>query len=216
MLEILVCVESRIYRDGLELLLSRRPNVGCIVVCDNVRAIGNVSHEGRFDVILVDVSLGTVGFEPRVQISETYRMANGAPIIALGFDEADDEVLGLIEAGAAAFVSKGDSIDDLVEIIESVACGEPQLSPHMVRLMQERLTQLTCHRQDEARSLGKLSQRERHILDLVSQQLSNKQIARTLGLEVSTIKNHMHNIISKLGVKNRSEAAARVLTTSRA
>lgn len=208
MLDIMICVESRIYREGLELLLSRRPDVSRVRVFENRSAIGEGPGRRDCDVILVDVSLGTDGAVPSAQIGDAYTKANGVPIVALGFNEAECEVLDLIEAGAAAFVSKADSIDDLIRIIESAARGEARLSPHIVHLMQERLAQLSCNRRVETQGLNKLSPRERHILDLVGQRLSNKEIARTLGLEVSTIKNHVHNIIAKLGVKNRTQAAA--------
>lgn len=208
MLDIMICIESRIYREGLELLLSRRPDVSRVRVFDNRSAIGEGPGRRDCDVILVDVSLGIDGAVPSAQIGDAYTKANGVPIVALGFNEAECEVLDLIEAGAAAFVSKADSIDDLIQIVESAARGEARLSPQIVHLMQERLAQLNCNRRAGTQGLKKLSPRERHILDLVGQRLSNKEIARTLGLEVSTIKNHVHNIIAKLGVKNRTQAAA--------
>lgn len=208
MLDILICIESRIYREGLELLLSRRPDVGRVRIFDNRAAIAEATGRRDCDVILVDVSLGTDGTAPSAQIGDTYTKANGVPIVALGFNEAECEVLELIEAGAAAFVSKGDSIDDLIRIVECAARGEARLSPHIVHLMQERLAQLSCSRRSGTQNLQKLSPRERHILELVGQRLSNKEIARMLGLEVSTIKNHVHNIIAKLGVQNRTQAAA--------
>ena len=216
MLDVLLHIESRIYREGLALLLSRRSDIGRVVACGESASIREVCRDKPFDAILVDVSIGPNGGDPSSPIADAYREANGVPIVAFGFDaaDADSAVLSLIESGAAAYVSKDDSIDDLVDTIRSVSRGEPQLSPHMVRLMQERLAQLTCLRREEAQGLKKLSQRERHIVDLVGQRLSNKLIARSLGLEVSTIKNHIHNIIVKLGVKNRAEAAARVFTAA--
>lgn len=210
MLDILICIESRIYREGLELLLSRRPDVSKVRAFDSRSAIGEMSAKRACDVILVDVSLGADGAAPSAQIGDAYNNANGVPIVALGFNEAESEVLDLIEAGATAFVSKGDSIDDLIGIVESAARGEARLSPHIVHMMQERLARMSCDRRAGSQGLNKLSPRERHILDLVGQRLSNKEIARTLGLEVSTIKNHVHNIIAKLGVKNRTQAAAMV------
>lgn len=214
MFDVLLQIESRIYRDGLALLLSRRADIGKVAVCGEASSIRDASRDKRFDAIVVDVSIGADGTGRKGQISEAHREADGVPIVAFGYNEADSEVLALIEFGATAYVSKDNSIDDLVRTIEAVSRGEPQLSPHMVRLMQERLAQLTYRNLEEAQGLKKLSQREKHILNLVGQSLSNKHIARNLGLEVSTIKNHMHNIIVKLGVKNRSEAAALIFTAA--
>lgn len=208
MVNVLLLIESRIYREGLEFLLARRSDIGCAGTCSELQQLPHRLSERRVDIILVDIALGRDDLDARDKILAAYREAGGVPIVALGLGEDESEVLALLEAGAAAFVSKSHSIEDMAEIIISVAQGEAHLAPRMVRLMQERLAELNNARPPFAwPGLARLSQRERHILDLVGRRLSNKQIARELGLEVSTIKNHMHNIIVKLGVKNRVEAA---------
>ena len=135
-----------------------------------------------------------------------FREAQGRPVIALGLDGSDAEVLASVEAGAAAYVTSNDSIDDLIVVIQAAVNGELVCPPRIGRLLQERLVCLSDARL-RADRLNRLSQREQHVLSLLDDRMSNKQIARRLGLEVSTIKNHVHNIIVKLVVKNRVEAA---------
>lgn len=207
MFDLLLCVESRIYRDGLTALLTAACEIGRVTACAGVAQIEALLRAGPCDLILIDVAMAAGGGEPAATVTAAYRAASGRPVIALGLEESEEEVMSLIEAGAAAFVTKNESIDDLARVIAAAARGELLCPPRVARLMQERLALLTV-RQRRSIDLDKLSGREQHILDLVEQRMSNKQIARTLGLEVSTIKNHMHNIIVKLCVKNRGEAAA--------
>ena len=207
MSDLLLCIESRIYRDGLTALLTSTGGMGRVAACAGASQIEALLRAEPCDMVLVDVAMTAGGGDPAGTVTAAYRAAGGRPVIALGLEESDDEVLSFIEAGAAAFVAKNESIDDLVRVIAAAARGELLCPPRVARLMQERLALLNV-RQGRSADLGKLSGREQHILDLVEQRMSNKQIARTLGLEVSTIKNHMHNIIVKLSVKNRREAAA--------
>jgi len=206
-LNVLLCIENRIYREGLKSLLENEGMVGAVSLCSEPRQLASILEPSHCDLILIDVSLSRSVTDPVELVTMASRAARGLPLVALGLSESDDEVLAFIEAGAAAFVTKDSSVDDLLATISAASRGELHCAPRVVRLMQERLTDLSA---GHARSsgLGKLSQREHHILGLLNQRMSNKQIARMLGLEVSTIKNHVHNIIVKLSVKNRGEAAA--------
>lgn len=204
MLNVLLCIESCLYREGLRALLSRSDDILRLQACADPSEI-DASAEPAPDLVLIDVALGGTAAAARRAVIAAHRAAR-APVIALGLAQTDEEVLALMEAGAAAFITKEDSISDLVETMKAVARGETCCAPNVVRLMQQRLVKLSAGR-ERSYALSKLSHREHHILGLVEQRLSNKQIARTLGLEVSTIKNHVHNIIVKLSVKNRTEAA---------
>ena len=215
MFEVLLCIENRIYREGLKSILEESGRVGSARLCAQSQEISALLAESPCDLILIDVSLSRSVSDPVELVAAVSRAARGLPLVALGLSESDDEVLAFIEAGASAFVTKDGSIDDLLATIAAASLGELHCPPRVVRLMQERLTDLAA---GHARSSGldKLSQREHHILGLLRDRLSNKQIARMLGLEVSTIKNHVHNIIVKLCVKNRGEAAAMLGLTPRA
>lgn len=207
MYDVLLCIENRIYREGLKSILQASERVAAVHLCAEPREISHALAGARCDLVLVDVSSIGAAANPVELVAATSRAARGLPVVALGLSEGEDEVLDFIEAGAAAFVTREGSIDDLMATIGTAARGELHCPPRLARLMQERLTGLAT---GKARPtvLERLSQREHHILGLLRQRLSNKQIARMLGLEVSTIKNHVHNIIVKLSVKNRGEAAA--------
>jgi DNA-binding NarL/FixJ family response regulator len=207
MLDVVLCIKSCIYREGLRAMLSARGELCEIRTCLDLAELGGLLDASPRALILIDIALGTAAASSIASIADAFRVARGQPVIALGLEESDDEILALIEAGAAAFVTKNDSFEDLIATIDATARGELHCAPRIARLMQKRLADLGASRERRS-ELDKLSQREHHVLGLVGQRMSNKQIARTLGLEVSTIKNHVHNIIVKLRVKNRGEAAA--------
>ena len=207
MASVLLLVSNRIYREGLrQVLIDRREFTGVHACCD-IETLRTAARAARAAVVAVDIAPGKPEARNAAAIVAAREAAPGLPVIALGLDGGDEEVLASVEAGASGFVTKNDSLDDLVHAIRAAAAGEFRCRPRISRLMQERLTTLAVERNRSAQ-LDRLSQRERRILDLVSEDLSNKQIARQLGLEVSTIKNHVHNIIVKLSVTNRAQAAA--------
>lgn len=202
-----LCIRTRIYREGLARMLQAQPGLSVEATCACI------------DDLLVRCttsSLGVLIADPRSEqnthasldavhriISEVHADA----LIVLGCDDSDDEVVALLAAGASAYVSTSQSTDELLATVQAVTKGELLCSPRIARRLQERLA-ATSSRPDRSDRGDSLSHREMQILDLVKLGLSNKEIARQLRLEVSTIKNHMHNVLAKLGVRSRLDAVA--------
>jgi two-component system, NarL family, response regulator DevR len=116
---------------------------------------------------------------------------------------ADDEaVYAAIMAGAAGYVLKQVRGSDLIEGIRRVADGESLLDPSVTTRLLDRLR----HRGDED-ELGSLSEQERKILDLIAEGLTNRQIGERMFLAEKTVKNYVSNLLSKLGMSRRTEAA---------
>jgi len=132
----------------------------------------------------------------------------GPKVVALAVPEVEREVLACAEAGVAGYVTREGSVEDLVAAVESVARGEMVISPRMAATLLQRVATLALE-QSPAAIEARLTTREVEILDLIDQGLSNKEIARRLTIELSTVKNHVHNILEKLNVTRRGEAAAR-------
>mgnify|MGYP000878621384 FL=1 len=201
---LLLCIGVRIYREGLQKALSNHADVRFIRVCSGTSGLNSVAFD-EIDCVLVDVRAGQSGAGSS-GVRAAFAAARGRPVIALGLDGDDSALLASVEAGAAACVTADQSVEDLVAIIRAALRGELVCPPRIGRLLQEQLLRLS-RPEREAHRLTHLSSRERHILSLLTDCQSNKQIARRLGLEVSTIKNHVHNIIVKLNVHSRTEAA---------
>lgn len=199
---LLLCIENKIYCEGLKQALSERPDIRRVRACSVAEL--SLFPNGEREVVLIDVrSLRDASDQVRTAATRS----NGRPVVALGLDVDERSMVEAFESGAAACITSDQSIEDLVQSVQAVSGGELVCSPKVGRLMQERLSALSAAAR-EAERLERLSQREHHVLSLLKDHKSNKQIARELGLEVSTIKNHVHSILVKLNVQSRSEAAA--------
>jgi len=157
------------------------------------------------EVVLVDVGVGGPAFlETLKRFAETWAEIK---IVALGLEESERVILPIIEAGAAAYVLKEASVEELAEVIERVLRGEAVCSPQIASKMFSRLADLARDRRrvERLEALA-LTSRELEVLQLVADGYSNKEIASELFLSFHTVKNHVHNILEKLKVRHRSQA----------
>lgn len=201
---LLVVTGVRLYLDGLKLLLEAEPRIDVVgTAASELEALG-CTVRLRPDVVLLDMELpgasrilGAVVWEP-----------SAPKVIALGMEESDDGLVACIEAGACGWVPRDGSLEQLVARIHSAARGEMDCSPWMAGRLAERVARLAVQ-VDGRRSDPHLTAREREIVGLIEEGLSNKQIADRLSIELSTVKNHVHRILEKLNVSRRGEVAAR-------
>jgi DNA-binding NarL/FixJ family response regulator len=127
-------------------------------------------------------------------------------VVAFAVPETESDIIACAEAGVAACVTREASFGELVATIERVGSGESLCSPQVAAVLLRRVATLAAARSVEPASA--LTGREREILDLIDEGLSNKQIAQRLCIELPTVKNHVHNLLEKLDVQSRYEAAA--------
>jgi two-component system, NarL family, nitrate/nitrite response regulator NarL len=151
------------------------------------------------DLVLVDAGLRDV-------IPVLTRTAT-APVVVIGVGESDGDVLSCAEAGATGFVFRDAALPDLLATMESVTSGEMPCSPRIAASLIQRVATLAA--EHSTGSPADLTPREVEIVKLVDAGLSNKEIGRRLSIELSTVKNHVHSILEKLGAHRRGEAAAR-------
>lgn len=205
MIRVAIVADTRLYREGLAQVLGRDSRI--IVVATVARreeALASLPAV-QSDVVLVDMATPDSCSLVRAMLDRVPHTR----VIALGVAEDGDDVLGCAEAGVAGYVPREASIEDLVAVIESVARGEAICSPRVAASLLRRVAALASTH-GGALPLTHLTSREREIIRLIDDGLSNKEIARHLGIEVATVKNHVHNILDKLQVHRRGEAAARM------
>lgn len=205
MLSVLIVSEVRLYREGLAELLARE---GALHI------IGTAAHTADALTQACELAPAVVLLDHAVAESLTFsRLLNQVRpqilVVALGLPESDDAVLSFAEAGIAGYVARDGSVQDVVAAIESAARGELRCSPQLAGTILRRLAWRAAVGGDPAPQTA-LTSRETEIVRLIDQGLSNKEIAVRLGIEVATVKNHVHNLLEKLRVHRRAEAAARL------
>ena len=202
-ISILIVAEVRLYRDGLARSLDRRNGIRVVgAAVDLKHAVAQVREHTPDIVLFDDVPDGTSG------IRELVEAASDAKVIVLGVGEAEADVIAYAEAGVSGFVERESSLEDLIACIRSVANDDLLCSPRVAAILLQRVKALSSVNGGAPPPPLPLTLRQLEVLQLVDAGLSNKEIAQRLCLEVSTVKNHVHQILDKLQVQSRSEAAA--------
>jgi DNA-binding NarL/FixJ family response regulator len=157
------------------------------------------------DVALVSTSLGNPG---SLELVRRFNQAGtAAKVLMLGLTESEDKVLPYIQAGAAGYVLPEDSVNDLIARIRVAHEDRALISPKIAAALMTRLNEW-AHRVQEPEDSVDLTPRERQVLKLIQKGYTNQEIAEELVIEVGTVKNHVHNILRKLNVNSREDAAA--------
>jgi DNA-binding NarL/FixJ family response regulator len=159
-------------------------------------------------VVLLDASSGSA--PARVQALAA--AVPTATIVAVGIHDDEATLLELVEAGVAGYVTAEQPLEELIEALFAAASGELRCSPRVSAALARRVAALKAELPAE-RGERRLTRRQREIATLISEGLSNKQIARRLSIEQATVKNHVHNILSKLGVSHRDDVTAFIRTS---
>jgi two-component system nitrate/nitrite response regulator NarL len=200
---VFVIAEVRLYREGIALDLERRGRFSIVGTSDDVASCGGEILGAMADVVL----LCATEAEPSFAFRELVDHLRGIPVVALAVPDNPREALAWVEAGAAAFLTCEASLDDLAATVEHAACGEAILSPKMVGSLVRRLGALAQYSTDDpTHERRALTTREREVVHLIADGMSNREIARTLHIEVTTVKNHVHHVLEKLQVGRRSDA----------
>jgi DNA-binding NarL/FixJ family response regulator len=203
MIRVVIVGNVRVFREGLAQALHRE---GRLTVSGVEAALGDGLLAGiqdvQPDVLLLDMTAA----ESHATARRLVRSAPGVPVVAVGVPELEDALLACVETGVAGYVTREGSLADLVATVESAARGELLCSPEIAGSLLRRLVALAGARQPQPPSPAALTPRERQIARLLEQDLSNKEIAAHLHIEVATVKNHVHNLLEKLHVHRRTEA----------
>jgi two-component system nitrate/nitrite response regulator NarL len=201
-IRVFIVARVRLYRDGLAAILPRRDGVAVVGTAATWEAAAADVRVLDPDIVLLDMAVAG-GADV---ISEIVGGADGAKVVALAVPESDAEVIAYAEAGVSGFVTREQSVSDLVAAIESAARGQVACSPRVAAALLHHVTAMSHPAVPDSR----LTRRESEIATLLDQGLSNKEIAQRLCIERATVKNHVHNILEKLEVRSRFDVADRV------
>jgi two-component system nitrate/nitrite response regulator NarL len=205
-IRLLIVADVRLYREGLAAsLMSREQFVVTGACASRMEALAQIE---RLDVDVVVVDMASR--ESLELIADLRRLRAAARILAFAVEEVSSEILDCAEAGAAGYVTVDASIDELVAGIECVFRGELVCPPHIAATLFGHVAR-RAERSLRGAERRTLTSRERQVLHLIQDGYSNKEIAGELNISEPTVKNHVHNLLDKLQVTSRSQAAARTV-----
>jgi DNA-binding NarL/FixJ family response regulator len=203
---VLLVDDQSLFREGLRTLLSIHPGLAVVGEAANGEETLARVKTLQPHVILMDLRMPVMG-----GVETTRRLRASHPecrvIVLTTFDD-DEEVFEALRAGAIGYLLKDAPSEKLVEAIRAAACGQSFLQPSITAKVVAEFSRLSAAPGPRAPTLREpLSEREGEVLRQLAQGMSNKEIAATLRLAEGTVKNHMSNILGKLGVQDRTQAA---------
>lgn len=200
-IRVLVASHIRLYREGLERVLSEYPELTLVGNAGSASEALEQTQKLGTDVALLDMAMSGA-FSVAQELS---RGRGPGKIVALGMPEDEIQILSCARVGIAGYVTRDGSVEEVVTAIKAAARGEVHCSPKIAGSLFKRIGTMAS---DRSRRTGNdaLTARETQILKLVQEGMSNKMISRALGIELSTVKNHVHIILVKLGIHRRAEA----------
>ncbi len=203
MIEVCLVDDQTLVRQGIRSLLELSDSIRVVAEAgDGMQAVETIPRV-KPDVVLLDMRMpGMSGLDVLNALAQTNQLP---PTIILTTFDDDQLVLAGLKAGARGYLLKDVSLDQLVDAVKTVAAGGSLVAPVVTQRLLSGLERM----QNEFTSLDRpdpLTDRETEILRLMAGGYSNKEIANSLGVAEGTVKNHVSNILSKLGVRDRTRA----------
>lgn len=212
MIRVLLVDDQALFCEGLRTLLDLQPDIEVVGEANNGREAIECVARAAPDVVLMDMQMPVLDGVAATRDIRAHH-PNTQVIVLTTFDD-DEYVFEALRAGAVGYLLKDVASDRLAEAIRCAARGESFLQPSVAAKVVAEFTRLADAPHARARAnqalVEPLSDRELEILRLVATGASNKEIAATLVIAEGTVKNHVTNILGKLGVRDRTQAALKV------
>lgn len=198
-IRILIVEDQTLVRQGISIILDLEPGLHVAGEAGDGEAGVRMALDLRPDIVLMDVQMPELnGIEATEAICSVWPEAK---IVILTTFGRNDYVFQGVRAGARGFLLKDTPADDLIHTIRRIHAGEVFIQPEIAsRMLRELIA-------PQATPIEPLTEREREVLVLLAQGLSNREIAKKLVLAEGTVKNHVSNVLSKLQAENRTQAA---------
>lgn len=201
---IILVDDHEVVRIGLKTLIERHPEFEVVGEASSAQEAVEKTASLEPDVVVMDIRLpGVSGIDACEEIVKRFPQTK---VLMLTSYAEDEMLFSAIRAGASGYVLKQIGGDDLIRALESVGSGKGLLDPAVTQRVFQEVRRAV--REEEASAFANLSQQEKHVLQLVSEGRTNREIAKALFLGEGTVRNYVSSILSKLGVSNRAEAAA--------
>ncbi len=201
----LVIVDDHpLFREGVVTILGTEPDMEIVGQGDTAEEAIRLSGDLLPDVLILDINIPGGGLRAAQSIASAYPVIK---IVMLTGSPDEDNVLTALRAGAQAYVLKGVSARELVNVLRTVQAGEGYVTPTLAANLLMELTSNTTSERSQTDNLNELKEREHEILQLIAKGKTNKEIGFQLHLTEKTIKHYVTNILQKLQVHTRVQAA---------
>src|ERR671923_704747 len=201
---VLIVDDHDLFRAGLRQLLEEQERVHVVGEASGGAQAVQLVSESAPDVVVMDLNMpGMTGVEATRQIST---LAPLTRVVVLTISDQDSDVMNAILAGACGYLMKDSSIQDLMQGIRAAAVGESLISPHIAAKVLQRIRAASVEAGGSV-PRTELSERETEVLRLIANGKDNAEIAQELHISPKTVKNHISNILMKLQIENRIQAA---------
>jgi len=199
--------DNRLLREGLAGLIREQPGFTILAASADIDEALQTVREAKPSVVLLDFSLEN---QDSLRVTGTVHLeVPEAKVIVMGLLPAQEDIADFVTAGASGFIMKDASFEQFLATIRAVAAGEQVLPGELTSSLFTQIAQIAV-RKGKPRLLEEvgLTERERQVIDLLGEGLSNKEIAARLHIAVHTVKSHVHNVLEKLALRTRLEVAA--------
>jgi len=199
--------DNRLLREGLAGLIRKQPDFRILAASGDIEGALRKVREAKPRVVLLDFSLES---HDSLRVTTTVRQeVPEARVIVMGLLPIQEDIAAFVRAGASGFIMKDASFDDFLRTIRAVADGADVLPPELTgSLFGQIARQIVSRGRTPVLEGVRLTERERQVIDLLGEGLSNKEIAARLHVAIHTVKSHVHNVLEKLALHTRLEVAA--------
>lgn len=204
-IRVLLVDDHALFREGLGMIISSQPDMQVVGEASDGLEGAVKAAELKPDLILMDIQMpGMDGIEAARRIK---RDVPSATIVMLTVRDDDEKLFEAIKNGAQGYLLKKMHSPELITMVRRALAGEVAIPPRLAGQMLDEFRRLSRLEPREENAYTQLSPRELEVLNLVAMEKTDKEIAQSLSLSLNTIKTHLRNILSKLQVGNRKEAA---------
>lgn len=203
-IHVLIADDHTLFREGLAGIIGGTEDFEVVGQAGTMEEAVQLARDLLPDIILVDIDMPGDGLEAARIVAEDCPVTR---IVILTSSEEDDHLIRALKIGARAYILKGVAARELIRILRAVSAGESYVPPMLAASLLLEMREAQSQHQQPSSPLDELTPREREILEGLAAGLSNKEIGEQLFLSEKTVKHYMTNILQKLQVRNRVEAA---------